>query len=208
MTATCLCCYRDWRDGGMCPRCESRLLRELRAVPDLITELETTRARQDRVTEPGPGGLARERWGYRARASDLDWVLENVLTTWARDVSGETWQPATQRPPAEQAADYLRDRIRDIRRHPAVDELYDQVLNAIHTVRSACDQPSRRTITVGPCPEECDGEVVAILPTDDDRPSRMQCKAAPEHKWTTQQFFRAGERIRKKMEQQRKETAA
>lgn len=202
----CLCCAREWRNGGMCPTCEGRLLRELRGVPDLIAELETTRARQDRISETTKGGLARERWGYRQRASDLHWVLENVLTTWARDLGHAV--TCLGQAPTVTAAAYLRHKVRDVRRHHAVNELYDEVLNAVWAVRSACDQPGQRTITVGPCPEDCDGEVVAVLPTDDDRPSRMQCKAVDAHKWTSTQFLRTGERIRRKMEQQRKETAA
>jgi hypothetical protein len=42
--------------------------------------------------------------------------------------------------------------------------------------------------------------VVAFIPTEDERPSWLRCQADEAHRWSSIQFYRVGERIRRRME--------
>lgn len=212
MTAACPVCNRRQDDGLMCHHCCTVLEYELgdpiQGVAAMVTELETTLARQGRGELGGKGGLANERNGYHSGASIAMGALNNTLTTWARDVTGEGWDPRHVANPTVTAAGILLDHINEIRRHPAASELHDQVTDSVRQARHAIDRAVNRTIIpVGPCPEQdeegayCPGEVFAFIPTEDDRPSRMECKADGSHKWTSIQWMRTGKRILDRIEQ-------
>lgn len=190
---------------------------ELRDVPAVVAELDVTLAKQARM-EGGKAGLASERNGYHQGASLAADYLQNTLTTWARDLVGETrdWFGVMVGGLASSrsAARLLLDHITEIRRHPAAAELHDEVISAIRQARAAADRPANRTtFPVGPCPEDtdsgpCPGEVVAFIPTEDERPSWLRCQADEAHRWSSIQFYRVGERIRRRMEAKRKAGAA
>lgn len=180
MTATCPVCARDQIHGLLCHDCTSLLERNLSEVASILAELDVTLAKQARIEQGGAGGLARERNPIAEKAIDPRWVLGNVLGTWARDVSGETWLPDVgyvwvrrnphavtegpyclacthrscqtiraeerrpRQPVAAQAAGYLLDSIDPIRRHPAVVELVDEVLDAIRLARRTIDRYADR----------------------------------------------------------------
>lgn len=123
---------------------------------------------------------------------------------------------------AVQAADVLLRHMTDIRKHGAVTELVQEITKAIDRARNFLDVEPFTRFPVGPCPEDdCGRTVYALCPAEDsNRPALMACylRAGTEnrpdlaagfaHSWTSAQFFRAGERIRRKMEQQRREAAA
>lgn len=104
--------------------------------------------------------------------------------------------------------------IPDIRKHAEAGELWDEVVSAIRQARNVGDAPANRTtFLVGPCPEEtkdglCPGEVFAFIPTEDDRPGRMECHAEPEHRWSSIQWMRAGKRILDRMERDKRAKGA
>lgn len=235
---TCPVCNRRQDDGLICHHCCVVLETELVDVPNVVIELGVTLARQGRGEVNGKSGLAHTRAGYHSGASLAAGVLNNTLTTWARDISGETWVPEPPQvlvrryhanprrgpfclscshsscdamrvrivlpadPQEIQAAAYLLGEITAIRRHAAANELHDQVVDSIRQARHATDRAVNRTIIpVGPCPEEdedgtpCPGEVFAFIPTEDDRPSRMECKVDASHKYTAIQWMKTGKRI-------------
>lgn len=252
MSAACPVCNRRQDDGIVCHACvcilEYELADEVQGVAALVAELDTTLARQGRGELGGKGGLANERAGFHAGASIAAGALSNTLTTWARDVSGETWEPDLPRVivaryhanprygpfcnqcdhascqamrvlipiDAEhvmvQAAKYLLSEIVAVRRHLASAELHDEIVSSIRQARNAIDRAANRTIIpVGPCPEQdengqwCPGEVLAYIPTEDDRPSRMECKVDGSHKWTSVQWLRTGKRILDRIEREKRE---
>lgn len=212
MSATCPACDRPQNEGLLCHGCTSTLEYELREVPAVVAELDTTLAKLGRM-ESGKAGLASERSGYHQGASLAADYLCNTLTTWCRDVTGDDWRPAEWASPAVWSARHLLLEIDTIRRHPAADELHDEVCSAIRQARATADRPANRTtFEVGPCPEDgddgpCPGTVVAFIPTEDERPSWLRCQANTEHKWNSTQFLRAGERIRRRMDGKRKGAA-
>jgi hypothetical protein len=212
MSAECPVCARPQTQGLMCHGCTSTLEYELRDVPAIVTELDTTLAKLGRL-ERAKAGLASERSGYHLGASLAADYLCNTLTTWARDVSGDEWHPRMPGEAAIVAAYGLLGQIDTIRRHPTADKLHDEVCSAVRQARATADRPANRTtFPVGPCPEDtetgpCPGEVVAFIPTEDDRPSWLRCQADDEHRWSSIQFYRVGERIRRRMENKRKGAA-
>lgn len=200
--SACPVCNRRQDDGIMCHSCCVVIETELVDVPNVVIELGVTLARQGRGEVTGKGGLAHERPGYHGGASIAAGVLGNTLTTWARDISGDDWRPKPGEDQTVAAAALLLDQINLARRHAEAKELHEEVVSAIQQGRNATDRAANRTIfAVGPCPEEdedgtpCSGEVFAFIPTEDDRPSRMECKANPVHKWTSIQWMRTGKRI-------------
>jgi hypothetical protein len=171
MSATCPSCYARQDAGLLCSACCDRLERDLGDVPAIVAELDITLSRQARIgTASGPGGLARERTPINWSSSDPRWVLGNVLGTWARDVSGETWRPTQAEAmvrggATRSAARFLLSEVPLIRRHPAVEELVDQVTDAIHLARRTVDRPADRQY-LGTCrmetPDE-EGRLVTCL---------------------------------------------
>jgi hypothetical protein len=147
----CPCCGREQGAGLMCDTCTSLLERDLGDVPAIVAELDTTLAKQGRIGGGGSAGLARERMPLQADAMDPIWVLGNVLTTWARDVCGDDYMPsASTKPPAVMAAWLLLSEIPTIRKHPACEELLDEITDAIRLARRTVDRPADREF-VGPC---------------------------------------------------------
>jgi hypothetical protein len=162
VTAVCPVCGCDQAEGLLCATDTDRLERDLGDVPALVAELDVTISRMDRVPsgggaprhadpdeEPGLASIAHTRtpigWGA-VRARD---DLTNVLTTWARDVTQWKPHPYTASP-VRTAAKLLLTYISEIRRHPAANELVDEITDAIRQARRAVDRPADR-VYLGQC---------------------------------------------------------
>jgi hypothetical protein len=184
---TCPVCGAKSRDGLMCAACWRQLARDLRAIPDLIADLDTAAAKQARLTPPTPGGLASERnpvgWG----AADTRRQLVDCLTGWANTVVGHPFVDGIV------AARYLHSRADEVRAHPAAAELWADITNTTHRARHTIDRQDRH-IDIGDCPD-CGGTLRAHLPAADDRPTTINCLGNPAHTWTPDQWLRLGRRI-------------
>lgn len=158
MTKVCPICHEPQDQGLACHSCCSRLERDLGDVASIVADLEISISKQDRLgTSPGGSGLARERMPIGIGAMQAADNLTNVLTTWARDVLGlQQVQAPTSGSPARVASRLLLMHIPAIRRHPAVDELADQIHDAISQARRAVDRPADR-IYLGQCYFEDEG---------------------------------------------------
>lgn len=93
MSSTCPVCGAEQTQGLLCHADTSRLERNLAAVAAIIEDLDISLSKQARIGMLGRSGLARERMPINLGAIDSRWVLTNVLTSWATDVSGGNWQP-------------------------------------------------------------------------------------------------------------------
>lgn len=157
MTATCPACAAPQDAGLLCHSCTSLLERDLGDVASIVADLDIALSKQARIGNAGGGGLARERSPISIGAMQAADTLTNVLTTWARDVCGGRRWLAHANLPAVAGANYLLAEIPAIRRHPAVDELADQIHDAISQARRAVDRPADR-IYLGQCEFEQDVE--------------------------------------------------
>lgn len=146
MTATCPVCGAEQGAGLLCSNCTDRLEHDLGDVAAIVGELDTTISKQSRIGAGGKGGLARERMPLNVGAMQVADDLQNTLTTWARDVSeGNGWVwVASERPPSVQSAGALLVLIDAIRKHPAVEELVDEITEAIRRARQIVDRPADR----------------------------------------------------------------
>jgi len=158
VTATCPVCDAPQDQGLLCHTDTTRLERELGDVSSIVADLDITLSKQARIgNASGPGGLARERSPLNVGAMQVADDLQNTLTTWARDVTGERWIAMLDTAGASRT---LLSYIDAIRRHPAVEELVDEITDAIAQARRVVDRPADR-IYLGQC--------LAETPDDDDR---------------------------------------
>ena len=261
MSGTCPSCRSQAADDLLCERETNDLRADLRGnasvmgVAELVDNLHVAQAKLARIgAQPGSdaqkGDLKHERLALNLGAMDAARHLENILTSWARDLTNDKWRPrgdlrikrntlggpgpfcpaclhescaarrifqfTPSRYVSVQAADVLLANLTEIRRHPAVDDLVDELTRAIGAARQSIDRPDQFSrFPVGPCPEDfCSRTVFALCPAEDsERPALMACylkvdgENRPDlgagfmHSWTSVQFYRAGARIRAKMEQ-------
>jgi hypothetical protein len=75
----CPGCRRPVRDGLRCVACTDRMTSDLEDVPWLVTELDLTRSRQDRIGESGARGGTHVLLGYRPMAAEVADVLGLTL---------------------------------------------------------------------------------------------------------------------------------
>lgn len=163
---TCPLCGCEQSEGLLCHAETTLLERELGDVAAIVAELDTTLSKQARIGNGGTSGLARERTPIAVGAMDPIWVLGNVLTTWIRDITGDEWRPGLGANPATAAAAHLLMEIPAIRRHPAVDELVDEITDAIRLARRTVDRPADK-VYLGQC----------LVETPDDEGRQVTCLA-------------------------------
>lgn len=151
MTQRCVICQRDHRDSLACRSCIDGLIGDLRAIPDLLAELETTQCRQDRLGADG-GRSAETPLVWREKASEAGYVLRNTIATWARDL----WDTNGTGPfvVASDTASLSRFLVRYpswLAVHPAIDELADEVHYAVTLTRRVIDRPQDTRVFLGRC---------------------------------------------------------
>jgi hypothetical protein len=140
----------------MCHTDTLRLERALGDVAAIVRDLDVTISKQAKIgNASGPGGLARERsplnWGAVSVADDL----QNTLTSWARDVAPQ-WRANYPAAPSITASRILLFHIDAIRRHAAVNELVDEITDAVEQARRVVDRPADR-VFLGACLAEFEG---------------------------------------------------
>lgn len=164
-TAECPVCGRPQSMGLLDDYCTTKLERDLGDVAAIVAELDITLSRQARIGTSGgkSGVMPNHRDGYHQGASLAAEALTNTLTTWARDVKGVTIAAAGI--PATTASWMLLQSIPQIRKHPAVSELVDEITDAIAQARRVVDRPADR-VYLGQCMVETpdpDGRQVTCL---------------------------------------------
>lgn len=162
---TCPACQAQQDAGLLCSACCDVLERDLRSVPDLVAELDITLSKQARIGVAGAPGLARERTPINVGAMLVADDLANVLASWVIDVCGEDW-PFGRRAGAASFARDLLSHVPEIRRHPAVEELIDEVTDAIKQARRVIDRPADK-VYLGQC----------LVETPDDQGRQVTCLA-------------------------------
>lgn len=146
--------------GGqpVCGACRADLERALRAVPDLARELDLTLSKQTSKTPGGRSSVVP--LPFSRRASEAAYVLRSALVGWVRDLS-ET-APVHQGPPCRACghlsclliagpsddmgsmALWLLAGFERLLSHPAVDEAYGEIADAVRGAERATDRPAER----------------------------------------------------------------
>jgi hypothetical protein len=175
---TCPICGCEQSEGLLCHAETSLLERDLGDVAAIVAELDVSLSKMARIGTPSKGGLARERMPYNQGASIAAGALENTLTTWVRDLTSDQWRPGLGHNASTAAAAHMLMLIPEIRRHPAVDELVDQVADAVRQARHAVDRPADRQYLgqcLVPSPDE-EGREVTCLADVYAKPTASQAK--------------------------------
>jgi hypothetical protein len=220
-TGACPSCGCEQTDSLLCARETADLRTDLHGngvvmgVAELVDNLHVAMAKQARGTDPGQSGLARERMPANLEAGRHVRELEYRLGTWAMDISGDRWWPRPNHYVAAEAAGLLAGSLYLIRRHGAVNELVEEITTAIDKARRCLDVDPFTRFQVGPCPEDgCERTVFALCPAEGSiRPAFMACylkvkgENRPDlgagflHSYESSQFYRAGMRIRRLLQE-------
>lgn len=153
-------CDRASHGYYLCVHCTHALVAEIRRVPALAVQLDATISRQTR-TGNGVGVTSRpsERpLPVNLTAADIRSDLVGVLATWARDIRDRTGAPGDVGTLTDAAA-FLLAHVSTVRTHPAVDELHDEITDAIARAWRIVDRPAERRF-IGPC-DECGADLYA-----------------------------------------------
>ncbi|MDT7683995.1 MAG: hypothetical protein QOG57_4305 [Pseudonocardiales bacterium] len=130
---------------------------DLEDVPWLVTELDLTRSRQDRIGESGARGGTHVPLGYRPMAAEVADVLGLTLASAARDLALAGRAPrADVRTDPTLLAGWLLDQREALRWEHV---LADEVRYAVGVTRRAIDRPPER-VYLGPC-DRCTHDLYA-----------------------------------------------
>ena len=158
MSATPLCsapsCDHLSPNGFLCPGCVRILDGDLRAVPDLLAELDITISRQDHLA--GDGSFARtSEIPLPLRLSPLEVKRDLVETmfVWAAHMALERRSQLAALIATESSAawsNYLLERLCDVVLNPSAGQLANEVGYMVKVSRRAVDRPAQLRY-VGPC---------------------------------------------------------
>lgn len=215
----CGVCGAAVGDGSrLCRNDQRKLCRDLDELADyLITELETTRSRQDRIGTPGRGapGYGERPLAWNEHAAGVADVVASTVTAWALDCHHRDDDGDRDPLGALRADDligitrWLRRAMPVLRLHPEAELAHQQITSVAARARRAVDLPRTvSTFVVGPCPlrvdeagqvqndaqRRCEGTVRAYIGATDDAPSVMRCDGC-RHQWGTSEWLRAGKLI-------------
>lgn len=191
--AGCSVCSAPTGDAGwLCRTHTDDLLRELRSVPDLVTELEVTRTRQARITAEKHGGRSADRplpWNEHAAAVASD--LNTTINAWALDVSRlaeDERDLLAEHHYSDTAAvaAWLARNLPTLRQHEEAGTAHDELTNAVREARRTVDRPLDY-MPLGQCgnDEDRDESCEAILYGHPDRQYAACRECGARHRITT-----------------------
>lgn len=163
MTAVCACpaCDKPAHNGFLCATCITTLGNDLKAVPDLLVDLEVTITRQDKIGDRQDGGRPSERpLPLRVGPMEARRYLVEALTNWACGIAGDLALFAGERPDkGAAAAEYLVAYLDRVALYERAGDLADEIGYAVINGQRAVDKPLQ-PVFAGPC-GECKGYLYA-----------------------------------------------
>lgn len=215
-------------DGSyLCRGCTRHLTHLIDALPGYADDLERaathsaasvagtmrerTRATEDWGRTTGAGKVAQASPDFASQRHRVEALrqLAHDAVWWATHVADERGlRPLAGLDTHDQprravtyAAAYLTRHVQWLADRASADETLDAFKAMTRDAARAMDLPrDQRRFPVGPCPEsDCDGAVWAYIGTEKDD-SALGCDVSTEHQWTPAQFYRAGVRIKRKMD--------
>lgn len=104
-TTECVRCTRpDPTLGVVCATCAAKVLKQLMQLADLVTEIDTTVARQARSGPPTVGGVTADPPEPANRAArDAAWAAGNTIVVWMVEVARLRGTPLPGREPLQRA---------------------------------------------------------------------------------------------------------
>jgi hypothetical protein len=154
---TCALCAAPLTDQGyICHPDTARLAADLRAIPDLLAELDTTITRQARISTPSGKGNGDKPIPFDPKASAAAGNIRAVLFGWTKVLLEETDPDDTDYAIAGRApAFWLGQHLADIRMREWAGEVATELKRASAEGWRAIDRPEERWYA-GPCGNEID----------------------------------------------------
>lgn len=170
--STCVICVRTHTGSYACVSCVGALQADLRAVPGLLEELEVTRCRLDNLGAD-PGRAAETRMVWSERASEAHYVLTTAIGSWARDIHESQGVDLPRATDTASLAGWMERWPARLASHSAIEELDDEIRDAVRLARRAIDRPADTRVFLGRCdlgdPDNppCDRELYAWRSQDE-----------------------------------------
>lgn len=189
-------CNRPTHPGWtVCTHHSWVLERALAETPALISELNTTLARQ-RGNTAGHGSRSADKpLPYDTRASSALWLLRNTLTSWATEL-GLTIR---DRHTTTAIAQALLAHHPHLVTHPQAGDAVDEITTATREGWRIVQPSTRGRIPLpDPCPEPSCGHPMwaTMHDLDDPRPNLVWCDNPEQrHEWRPEQWLRLGHRL-------------
>jgi hypothetical protein len=162
----CPSCAGRSDDGLLCPRCWSRTERDLRAIPGLWREMETTLTRQSQ-TGTGNGGKNSVRpLPFDVTASEVSAEVKTCLVNWVRTFTHGDWPDDT----VVSICAWLLARDQRIRGHEEAPEFVDEIADVVHRLRRLIDLRPEM-VYLGPC-----DKIMGYEPGDDGGQHPVTCR--------------------------------
>lgn len=157
MTNPCPLCDKPIADTGyVCHACADHARDSLLRIAGDWADLETTRLRQDRIGDPGPASTEPP-LPYNPRAAEVAWVIQNTLTTWAREIATTRGGEAPALVP--DLARWLAEQAGWLRQRPEGEQALDELDSCSDLLRAAIDRPGP-AVFCGRC-DVCDRDLRA-----------------------------------------------
>jgi hypothetical protein len=154
-------CDRPAHDGHLCVNCLATLRRDLKAIPELLTDLEITISKQDKLTDSEKRASSERPLPLRLGPMEAKRDLADTLRFWSYYLTRKTGYSWLQMPgvnPGLYAA-YLTDSLTDIQVDPQAGSLADEIGYAVVTAQRAVDKPLQH-VYAGPC-DKCTTDLYA-----------------------------------------------
>lgn len=165
-TPICLAPQCDYpaHGGYLCSTCVATLRRDLRAVPDLIEDLEVTITKQDRLSDPSGRKSDEHPLPLKLGPMEAKRDLAATLHTWVVHVATRADlmplpPPLTTPNDPDRLAQLLDQNLDYIQSDERGGDLADEIGYAVIQAQRAVDKPLQLQY-VGPC-EECGGDLYA-----------------------------------------------
>lgn len=132
----CPSCAGRSDDGLICQRCTAKYRKDLRAIPGLMRELETTLTRQSQTGTGNGGKNATRPLPYDTKASELGGEVKMTLVNWVRTfILGDEW-PGDSIP---SICGWLLARDQRVRGHEEAPEFVDEIGDVVRQIRYVID---------------------------------------------------------------------
>jgi hypothetical protein len=120
--------------------------------PGLLEELQVTVTRQDQLVSPmdKTSASAESALAFHAAASEVSWVADNTVTTWARDMAETYPHLSLTATTTVQAAEWLANLPSLLAVHPAASEILNEVTSLVIRIKQIIDIAAPRFF-VGQC---------------------------------------------------------
>ena len=153
-------CDRPPHDGFLCTSCVATLRRDLKAIPDLLADLEITISKQDRLQDAEKRPTDERPLPLRLGPMEARRDLADTLYSWAAHVARRRGCTLTAHEITPSSVSvFLLNYCGDIQDDPLAGQCADEIGYTVITAQRAVDKPLQH-VYAGPC-DQCTTDLYA-----------------------------------------------